>query len=169
MKKVFSIICILVLFGCVSAQNNQPTVDVSFKFQTSDGYTLDTFWRKRNSDGSVGELVSVGRSKFAMIMNSPSKLYEVDHKYLTSGDYYLVKYELNEGSQVITTDNVVWTAKGWDENGNPLLLKFTVKDNVQTLDLPETIAYLKQGENLTLQFKEENKILTIGKFVKIKK
>ena len=58
---------------------------------------------------------------------------------------------------------------GWDENGKPYMLKFTVKEGDKTIEFPETVAYLRNGKKLVLEFKEPNTIFEIGDSVEIKK
>ena len=175
MKKILlSLVTLSVLFliGCSTSREaskkEQPAV-VVVKFKSDDGYVMDTFWRKRNPDGSEGTMISTGRSGFSKFFNFPSKLYRVTKKRFPAGDYYLLKVEVNYGTSVMTSGGSLWSAKGWDENGKPYMLKFTVKEGDKTIEFPETVAYLRNGKKLVLEFKEPNTIFEIGDSVEIKK
>jgi hypothetical protein len=174
MKKIFILmflVSIFFIFGCAtySPKTTNPA-KVSFYFE-GNGKSVLTFWRKINSDGTKGQIFSVGgNSNMALVMNMRFKKPYSQTIILDEGTYYLDSYQIANGNGFIISQKGHYTQRnGWDKETNqPLYLSFNVKAGEQLI-LPKVKLLPKEEGNdflVKFEFEDPNGIFTVGKKVK---
>jgi hypothetical protein len=142
---VLTIVVILGLAACAgkpSVESENPA-NVVFRFQSENGDSVMTFWRKIESDGTKGKRFMVGVSQGRALMNMPFPKYSPESLRLDPGTYFLDSYQAvvsgKPGIAYCISQSGHYSSRvGWDDaDKKPLYMAFSIKEG-QDLTLPMT-------------------------------